>query len=80
MSANNYILVKEVKPDKFEITHREYDVDYIMGKKIEVEGLREAMTKAEEYRENIGIIEYGIEYSLLGRKENVREIKGKENK
>jgi hypothetical protein len=63
MSANNYILIKET--DKgFEVSHRDYDTDRVMGGVKKVATLKEAVIKADELKVEWFPVEYGIEIQL----------------
>lgn len=74
MSANNYILIEELK-DKFLITHRDYDTDALLYGKKEAKTLREAIEKAEELRYEEFPVEYGFEFKLRRPSNKLKENK-----
>lgn len=68
MSANNYILVKEIEPDVFEVGERDVDTDQ-GGKPVTVKTFKQAAETAFELQHKIqeqgGYVEYGIRIDLL---------------
>lgn len=73
MSANNLIIIKETKPNKFKI----YESDMDCGGESFTEtasSLRDAIKKAYEIWDKVEIVEYGLSFDLIGYKdESVKE-------
>ena len=68
MSANDYILIEEVKKG-FRVSHRDMDTGYALGYSNPVETLNEAVREAnklvQEYSEDGFPVEYGIQIKFL---------------
>lgn len=62
MSANNYILIKQTEKG-YEITIRDADTNYQLGKETVVKTLEEAVKVASRI-EKEEIVEYGIYFEL----------------
>lgn len=68
MSANNYLLIKQYKKNKFSVADKDADTDN--GRTIQFfPTLEEAIRFATDYTKN-HIIEYGLKIKLLREKNN----------
>lgn len=72
MSANNYILIKEVSPEKYDVSERDYGSDGQIQALGIFDSMRLAVIRAEDH---IQKTEYGVEYgiSFILTKDNITD-------
>lgn len=77
MSANNYIQIKEISPNEFSVSEKDYESEGEIEDLGIFDSMRLAVKKAEDHIQEIeNEVEYGIRFSLLG--EESRAISSKD--
>ena len=75
MSANNYIKIEEISPDKFRVAEKDYESDMDISHLGDFDLLKSAIEKAEGYISDIEYeVEYGIRFSLLDTKVDSKDF------
>ncbi len=75
MSANNFIKIEEISPDKFRVSEKDYESDADIRHLGDFDLIKHAVEKAEAYICDIdNEVEYGIRFSLLDKKSDSKDF------
>lgn len=75
MSANNYIKIEEISPDKFRVAEKDYESDADIRHLGDFDLIKMAVEKAEAYIQDVDTeVEYGIRFSLLDKKAGSKDF------
>jgi uncharacterized LabA/DUF88 family protein len=80
MSANNYIQIKEISPERYSVSEKDYESEGEICALGTFDSMKSAVEKAEVHiREIEHGVEYGIRFSLIGEeKQQDKKIVGKD--